>query len=153
MADMQWRRFRLFVVVVALGAVAAIAAAGGAADSRFGPKSVAASQTATITVKSVYFEPYDLKLTAGVPVVLEYVNDGTMKHDLVIDGINEIDAVVAAGSSKDPAPPMKPGSVRLVAEKGQSVRVTFIPRAGKFDFYCSDAGHRGAGLRGTILVE
>ncbi len=157
MADSQWRRFRLLVVVVALGFVAVLAAAGGAAETQLIMQAAAGNQTATITAKAVYFEPYDLTLKAGVPVVLEFVNDGSASHDLTIDGINMIDSVVDAGSdgnkARSSASTMKPGSVRLVAGKGQAVRVTFIPRAGKFDFYCSEAGHRGAGMRGTIVVE
>lgn len=158
MVEFQWRRFRLFATVIALGIIAALAAAGGAARSSTGPAGFAsATQSATIAARSVYFEPYDLTLKAGEPVVLEFVNDGTARHDLTIEGINVIDNLVTAGSgsnqSKSAVSALMPGTVQLVADKGQSVRVTFIPRAGKFDFYCSDAGHRGAGMRGTIVVN
>lgn len=158
MVEFQWRRFRLFATVIALGIIAALAAAGGAARTSSGPAGIAsATQSATITAKAVYFEPYDLTLKAGVPVVLEFVNDGAARHDVTIEGINVIDSLVDAGSGGSQAQSsvstLPPGTVRLVADKGQSVRVTFIPRAGKFDFYCSDAGHRGAGMRGTIVVD
>lgn len=157
MADSQWRRFRLFVVLIALGAVAAVAAAGGADKTRVSLGATSESQTATIAAKAVYFEPPDLRLKAGIPVILEFINDGAAAHDLTIEGINVIDSVVdtAAGSGQEKSPlsTALPGTVRLVADKGQSVRVTFIPRAGRFDFYCSDAGHRGAGMRGTVVVD
>ncbi len=157
MVDSQWRRFRLFVVIMALGFVAVAAAASAAAVTKTGPYAAGESQTATIAAKAVYFEPYDLTLKAGVPVVLEFVNDGAAAHDLTIEGINVIDSVVdtasGSGQTKSSLSETPPGTVRLVADKGQSVRVTFIPRAGKFDFYCSDAGHRGAGMRGTIVVN
>lgn len=156
--DVPQRSRLLLVATVIVTMVIMTAAVASGADRSTNNLSVSSgSQTATITVKSVYFEPYDLRLTAGIAVVLEFVNDGTMSHDLVIEGINAIDNTVAAGSGSHSAQStlaMKtPGTVRLVAEKGQSVRATFIPRAGKFDFYCSDAGHRGAGLRGTIVVD
>ena len=154
MVDHQWRRFRLFVILIVMGLISTVAAAGRAAEAQLGLKSSAAAQRATITAQTVYFEPYDLLLQSGVPVVLEFRNDGRSHHDLVIDGINIIDGVVDMGSSSGgPKMSFKPGTVRLVAGKGQSVRVTFIPRVGRFDFYCSEAGHRGAGMRGTIVVR
>lgn len=114
------------------------------------------AQTVTIDARDLLFDPPELHLKAGAPVVLELVNDGALLHDITIEGINVTDDVVeppAEHHQGHSMTMMKPATVHLAAESGESVSATFTPRAGTFEFYCSVAGHREAGMHGTIVVE
>lgn len=83
----------------------------------------------TITSKDMSFEPNILDLKAGQPVKLTFLNTGT--HTFTVDAFG-----VNAGLA------------------GTSTTVEFTPpKAGSFDFYCAIAGHKEAGMKGTLNVS
>lgn len=115
-----------------------------------------ADQSLTIRATDLSFDPSEVHLKAGAPVVLKLVNDGAILHDITIEGINATDDVVEPQAEQGHGHSMtmmKPATVHLAAESGESIGVTFTPRAGTFEFYCSVAGHREAGMHGKIVVE
>jgi plastocyanin len=79
------------------------------------------------------FEPDELSAPAG-EVVLALVNDGSIPHTLVVEDF-ESDLKLSIAGSGD----VDSGSITL--------------EAGEYVFYCDVAGHRGAGMEGTLTVE
>ena len=67
-------------------------------------------------------------------VVLALVNDGSIPHTLVVEDF-ESDLKLSIAGSGD----VDSGSITL--------------DAGEYVFYCDVAGHRGAGMEGTLTVE
>ena len=68
----------------------------------------------------------------GIPVADTLENKGTIEHDFVIDELN-VKAHAAVGTSADATlSDLKPGT---------------------YAFYCSIAGHRQAGMEGTLVVK
>ncbi len=122
-----------------------------------GPDSTDATKVTIIVTGGMAFDHDRHQMTAGMPVVLELVNEDAVLHDLTIEGINATDEVVEphAGEHQQghEMSDLKPGTVHLVAEIGERISVTFTPRAGTFEFYCSVPGHREAGMTGTITVD
>lgn len=114
--------------------------------------------TATITATGgMAFDHDQHEMAAGTPIVLELVNEDALLHDITIEGINATDEVVEPHADEHQQghemSDLKPGTVHLVAAKGERISVTFTPRAGTFEFYCSVPGHREAGMTGTITVD
>lgn len=81
--------------------------------------------------------PNTLTLKVGGSVNLTVTNDGSMTHNLIIDGLDV--------ATNDLAP-------------GESVSVEFTPtEAGEYTMYCSiggasQVGHQSQGMQGTITV-
>lgn len=47
-----------------------------------------------------------------------------------------------------------PWATTQMIQPGASAQVTFVAkRAGTFEYYCSIPGHKGGGMKGTLLVE
>jgi plastocyanin len=79
------------------------------------------------------FEPDAISAPAG-EVSLALVNDGSIPHTLVVEGFEDDLKLSIAGSGD-----VDSGSLTL--------------EAGEYTYYCDVAGHRGAGMEGTLTVE
>jgi hypothetical protein len=78
------------------------------------------------------FGPKQLQLAAGQPVTLTLDNTGKLEHDVSIPALG----------------------VKLNAAAGKTATQTFTPtREGTFDFLCSIAGHKEAGMVGKVQVS
>ena len=79
------------------------------------------------------FSPEALTTTVGQPTNVTLVNTGALEHSFVLDEVS-----VKIG-------PL-PG--------GESDSASFTPNAaGTYTFYCDIAGHREAGMEGTLTVN
>ena len=69
----------------------------------------------------------------GQPVTVNFQNAGALEHSFIIDKLN----------------------VKLEhVQAGQTATVTFTPTAsGTYEFYCNMAGHKDAGMKGTLTVN
>ena len=88
-----------------------------------------------VNIKAVDIK-YDVNtITAkvGQPVTVNLQNTGALEHSFVIDQFN----------------------VKLEhVQAGQSATATFTPTAaGTYEFYCDVAGHKDAGMKGTLTVN
>ena len=79
------------------------------------------------------FNPDELEAPAG-EVTFALRNDGSLPHTFVIEGLED-DLKLTVSSDGD----VDTGSIEL--------------DAGEYVFYCDVAGHRGAGMEGTLTVE
>ena len=82
--------------------------------------------------KGLNFTPNEIKVKVGDTVRVTYKNT-LGKHDWTLDEFGAKTQMLDAGQEE---------TVEFVADK-----------AGTFEFYCSVAGHRAAGMKGTLVVE
>lgn len=118
---------QLVRVVLALALTASLAACGGGATP-----SVAATKVSAEAVEFA-FTPAALEATAGQVLEVTLVNKGTIEHDFSIDSLG----------------------LKVYAAVGKTTTGTTDKAltAGTYEFYCSIAGHREAGMHGTLTVK
>ena len=123
------RRLVLVLMVLGLGV-----ACGGGGDDGGGAGGDAAAQdggkAVPVVAKEYAFDPADLTAPAG-EVSFELKNTGSLEHDLVID---------------EPK-----FTLKALASQTKTGKVTL--EAGTYDFYCSVAGHKASGMKGTLTVS
>jgi len=131
------RRFTTLAIVSALALVLGCGG-GGSAAKPAGPAGGGAGAAQNVTVKALdtlKFDPATLSVRSGAPVHLTLENSGTLIHDWVVDNV---------GGQK----------VSVEADGGKSASTDFTPTtAGTLQFYCSQPGHREAGMVGTLTVQ
>lgn len=84
-----------------------------------------------VTARSFEFSPDEITVTAGEDVAIVLTSEDLL-HDFTID---ELDAHVAADPDET-----SEGGLRAA-------------EPGRYTFYCTVAGHRAAGMEGTLIVE
>ena len=116
---------------LAVTALIAAAVAGGvlAADRAI----EASAQQVTVRAAAVKFDADEIRVRAGEWVSLRLVNEDPIFHDLMVEGIENVDT---------PARPGQTSSIRFI-----------IDRPGTYEFMCSVPGHAEAGMVGTLIVE
>jgi len=78
------------------------------------------------------FAPKEIDIPAGSALKVTLVNKGVLEHDFAIDSLGFKVSVPIGGTQS--------GTTGALA-------------AGKYDFYCSIAGHKEAGMVGTLTVK
>jgi uncharacterized cupredoxin-like copper-binding protein len=117
-------RFFLITALVAVFSLA-LAACGGGGGSTPEPLAV------TINGEDIKFDVTAIEAKAGQTVNVTYVNKGVLDHTFLIDGL----------------------VTEQKAAPGQTITFSFTPKsAGTFEFYCNVAGHKEAGMIGTLTV-
>jgi uncharacterized cupredoxin-like copper-binding protein len=125
--------------------------AGGTPPADGTPDDGAEPQAITVvSTDDFVFDPDELTLTAGQPVVITLDNSGgAIEHDFASDEMPVSD-VVEDGTAHEG----DTTEVHVAADGGGSATLEFTPtEAGDYVFYCSVEGHREAGMEGTITVE
>ena len=120
------------ILSVARWLVAAVAVLTLAACSTAAP-ATAAPQVVNLKAGDLMFDPMALTARIGQPVTINFQNAGALEHSFVIDKLN----------------------VKLEhVQAGQTATMTFTPAAaGTYEFYCNVAGHKDAGMKGTLTVS
>ncbi len=86
------------------------------------------------------FEPK--KLTVKVGDTVKFVNNRVRPHNVVFDSKHTANKALAVKASHK----------KMMMSPGQSFEVSFADATpGEYPFYCEP--HRGAGMKGTIIVE
>jgi len=105
------------------------------------------------------FEPATIEVMAGQQVTVMMQNMGTVEHDFVIQEIPlevmaaESETVGEGHTMEGMDVEMEP-AVHMGAMAGMSDSVTFVPtKPGTYVFFCAVAGHREAGMVGTLMVR
>ena len=80
----------------------------------------------------MYFDPSELVIPANTDVRFTFNNEGFMQHDIMIAG-TEVRSGVLAG--------------------GQEGEMMVNLPAGRYDFWCTQIGHRQAGMVGALTVK
>jgi plastocyanin len=121
-----------------------IAAAVALSLLSFGPvQAQPAAPVRVINVVSYYYAPAPIQLAAGRPITLRFVNRAGKGHDFTAKSFFR-SARILSGRVAD-------GEVEL--SPGQSVDVTLIPAAGRYNVHCSHPFHKMLGMHTAILVQ
>jgi len=120
------------------------------------PSAASTPQTLAVAAKEFAFAPATLTVQAGQPVTLSLQNTGAVDHDW---SVQEIEISGEAKSSGDvPAGHMMGGTgdepkLHVAVGTGGKGTLTFTPsKPGTYTFYCTVAGHKEAGMVGTLTV-
>ena len=105
----------------------------------------AAQQPAQLMVQvwSFGFAPNPIRLAAGRPVTLTFVNRSGSSHDFVAHSFFASSRIVS-GSAPD-------GEIDLPGHATRSV--TLVPRAGRYNAHCSHFLHKQMGMVDVIVVD
>jgi plastocyanin len=116
---------RLFLLTALLAVLAALLVACGGGSSA--PQALAV----TLHAKDIAFDVTTLTAKAGQTVNVTYINDGALDHTFKIDNVVEEQKIAA----------------------GATTTFSFTaPAAGTYTYYCNVAGHKEAGMVGTLTV-
>jgi len=91
-----------------------------------------AAEPVHMALEDIRFNPNELTIPANTDVPFTFENRGVLSHDFAIDDPKVFSGVLAGG---------------------QSANLVLNLPAGKYEFYCSQVGHRAAGMVGTLTVE
>ena len=115
------------------------APAGGAA---------AASSAAALSMQDIKYDKATLTGAKGKALTISLTNSGALEHDFTID---KIDAKATADGKE--AKSDKAAVHAAVKPKG-AAKLEITPNAaGTFEYYCTVAGHKEAGMKGTLTVN
>ena len=150
------------LTLVATAALILVTAACGAFEPTADETARAATEAALFTGpagQTIALEMTDIKYSAGVLTaksgeILEVglANKGSIDHDVTLKEIPGDRALRVDG--KDRATGNGKTAVHAHIKPGSSGTLRLkVPAAGSYEFYCSVAGHKEAGMKGTITVQ
>lgn len=110
---------------------------GGGAEAATG----APAAEVTVVAKDPFlFEPKELTAPAGA-AKLTLTNEGAIVHSLEFENLPGAKKMLVSGTSR-----RAPG-------KGTVESITAKLKPGSYVFFCSESGHRGSGMEGTLTVQ
>lgn len=141
-----------------LAAFAVSAFLTGACATQGGGHDATAAKLYMITADEFAYAPSTLMLQAGERATLRLQNRGQLLHDVTIPGIPVRDVVIGASANHAMArqdhAPMSDTQLHIAAVPGKAADVSFTPtQPGEYDSYCSEPGHRDAGMHGRLIVR
>lgn len=105
-------------------------AADGGADGDGGAP--AGDADVTVVAEDIDFPTKEFAAGAG-EITIEYVNEDSIRHTLVIEGVDDWDTLSTTG--------------------GDRVTGTIELEPGEYTLFCDVPGHRPAGMEGTLTVS
>lgn len=141
-------RWKLVMAAGLLGALAlSVAAACGDDDSD------GAGEIRVTMSDQLRFEPDEIRVKAGEPVLLVLDNSGgSTLHDFTVDEMPVMDVDESMGAEHEMGESM--AALHMAMDAGDSGEMRFTPmEPGEYEFYCSVTGHAQAGMRGKLIVE
>lgn len=123
--EVNHKRLLLAAAALAVASVL-LAACGGGSGSAPEPLNI------TIKGQDIKFDVTSIEAKPGQTINVTYVNEGVLEHTFLIDGLVTEQKVAA----------------------GQTITFSFTPSsAGTYTYYCNVAGHKEAGMIGTLTVS
>jgi len=101
------------------------------------------------------FNVPSITVKAGAPVQLTLKNMGQLEHDFVIEKIDvETKVIKDSGSAEHHMPGMgAENDLHVSAQVGETSVIQFtVAEPGTYQFFCSVAGHKEAGMVGELIV-
>jgi uncharacterized cupredoxin-like copper-binding protein len=136
----------LLVLVVSALTLSACAQTGGA-----GPAAL------SVEAREFAFSPDRLTVRSGQPVTVTLMNAGTVTHDFSVMTIplsGEPEAHASEPAGHDMGAMTEEPALHVAADAGTEGTIEFTASAaGSYEFYCTVAGHKEAGMVGTLVVE
>lgn len=111
----------------------------------------------TLIATDIVYDQTALEGQAGRPIRLTLVNEGALEHDFSIMEIPHSGEVMAEEMEQEMEHDMSEMAlepeVHIVTPSGGSATVEFTPSTpGTYEYYCTVAGHKEAGMAGTLTV-
>ena len=109
----------------------------------------------TLEASDFAFNTPAITVKAGEPVQLTLKNMGKLEHDFVIEKIDaETKVIKDSGSAEHHMPGMgRENDLHISAQVGETSIIQFtVAEPGTYQFYCSVAGHKDAGMVGELIV-
>jgi uncharacterized cupredoxin-like copper-binding protein len=133
-------------------AVAILLGACGAASP-----ATPSTQKFLVTAKEFAYAPATLEVTSGQLVEITLQNSGTIEHDFSIAEIDLAGSPTASGEMQSGHMMGGMGDqpkLHVAAAAGGQSTLTFTPtRPGQYQFYCTVAGHKDAGMTGVLTIK
>mgnify|MGYP003339708039 FL=1 len=105
-----------------------------------------------VTAREVSYGPSEVRVERGKPVALHLRNAGAVLHDWTMDRLPARDVRVESGVTHGVHDAKV--ALHVAAEHGATSTVTFTPtEAGTYDVYCTEPGHREAGMTARVVVQ
>jgi Cu+-exporting ATPase len=90
----------------------------------------------------------------GTPLVIMFQNNGVIDHDLNIVGVAYRDLVSVDALTTTTHTMTKAAPIHVAVSRGQQGMLSFTPAsAGTYRIYCSEPGHKDAGMVATLIVR
>ena len=102
------------------------------------------------------FEPATIELKAGQPVKLSFRNKGAVEHDFSVMAIQVANSGTPghSGAGHDMSNMAMQPDLHTIAAAGQTSTLEFTPsQSGTYEFQCTVAGHKDAGMTGRLVVN
>ncbi len=100
----------------------------------------------TVTLSSFQFDPKEVRLAAGKPVILRLSNTASGGHDFGAPEFFAAATIDPAGAAR-----IKKGEVEVGAH--QSIDISLVPAAGTYRLKCDHPLHAELGMTGQIVVQ
>lgn len=111
-----------------------------------------------LTATDIAYDANRLEVVAGQPVRVTLRNNGALEHDFSIMEMPHTGDVMAEEAEDGMAGHdmsnmgMDP-EIHVASPMGDSLSVEFTPTTpGEYEFFCTVAGHKEAGMVGTLIV-
>lgn len=149
----------MLVLLVTLGLAACSSAASE--ETHTAHEHAAAAIEMKVVATDLAFSTDTLRAKVGQPVTLHFRNEGALEHDWTVEGMRaeHVEAVnggASAGHHAHMGAALSDEAiiVHVSALAGQEGTLTFTPtEPGRYKFVCTVAGHKEAGMHGTLVVE
>lgn len=110
----------------------------------------------TLEASAMKYAPASIEVVAGQPVKLTFRNNDSVEHDFSIMEI----PMMSMNSTQEPMAGHNMGQMatepelHIAAMMGKTSALEFTPaKPGIYEFYCTVAGHKEAGMVGTLVVK
>lgn len=102
-----------------------------------------ANPTTFVSLDNFSFAPRPLRLAAGRPVRLQFVNRSGMGHDFTAPKFFRSARMLSGAAPR--------GQIELRGRHAAIIEL--IPARGRYRVHCSNFGHKLLGMKGEIIVE
>jgi uncharacterized cupredoxin-like copper-binding protein len=135
----------LYKLMVLCGLLSLLAACSGAASEL---------PVIQVTTSGMQFQPARLELVAGQPVRLTLTNSDALEHDFSIMEFAVEGSVKTVGpAGHDTGHASEEPAVHVGAAANGQGTIEFTPsQPGTYEFICTVAGHKEAGMVGSLVV-
>jgi len=110
----------------------------------------------TLDAEDIKYGTTTLEVAAGQPVKLTLKNVGALDHDFNIAEIPVANLAEQSGgmAGHDMGGITEAPAVHVATTPGASATIEFTPtKPGAYEFFCATAGHKEAGMIGTLVVK
>ncbi|MBI5082787.1 MAG: cupredoxin domain-containing protein [Chloroflexi bacterium] len=118
----------------------------------------ATPQLITMETNLMKFQPAMIEVKVGQPVKMTMRNSDSVDHDFSIMEIptSKISSTAesVAGHDMGSGGTAKEPQLHIAVAMGKSGTLEFTPtKPGTYEFFCTVAGHKEAGMKGTLVVK